>query len=133
MVKMVIPLVTVVQILPTNGTIGRTPNTRSVLDRNSQETCFRDKIQDQGKNISGLEKKVTKPDYFAYYHKIGAIMFKTRRDTAGVRRASHCGSWYSDDGEEFVKESSFNVQYIKKTRNSFFKKRENERRKFHQC
>ena len=30
MVKMVMPLVPVVRILPTNGTIGRTPNTRIV-------------------------------------------------------------------------------------------------------
>lgn len=27
-------------------------------------------------------------------------MFKSRRDTAGIRRASHCGSWYSDDVDE---------------------------------
>ena len=31
--KMVIPLVPMVQMLPTNGTIGRTPNTRNVLHR----------------------------------------------------------------------------------------------------
>ena len=33
MVKMVMPLVPMVQMLPTNGTIERTPNTRHVVEK----------------------------------------------------------------------------------------------------
>ena len=83
------------------------PRAEIVLARDDSKTSRIKSSTGVKEIISGLEKKTQKGNYFANYHKIGAIMFKTRRDTAGIRRASHSGSWYSDDGEETNLESWF--------------------------